>query len=234
MGCVSRRNCGGSREFAFLSEGYGHEVAIPRAFAVSRHEVTFAQWEACVSAGGCGHVPGDQEWGRGQRPVMNVTWEDAQDYAAWLSEQTGGEYRLLSEAEWEYAARAGSSTEFSWGNSEFSWDNDVASEPANCRDCASAWEGQTAPVGSFPPNHWGLHDMHGNVWEWVQDCKNDSYDGAPSNGESWEEGDCSARILRGGSLNSRSRDIRSAVRGWAASDASGYNVGLRVARTLSP
>ena len=137
----------------------------------------------------------ERGWGRGRRPVINVSWEDAVAYTKWLSGQTGERCRLPSEAEWEYAARAGSVTKYSWGN-------EIGSNQANCDVCGSQWDGkQTAPVGSFDPNGWGLHDLHGNVWEWVQDCWNGSYQGAPTNGSAWESGDCSRRVLRGGSWN---------------------------------
>ena len=126
-----------------------------------------------MSAGGCSHRPDDEGWGRSRRPVIYVSWDDAQSYVGWLSSQTGASYRLLSESEWEYAARAGSSTAYSWGNQ-------IGSGRANCGgdDCGDQWD-KTAPVGSFSPNAYGLHDMHGNLWEWVQDCWNGSYKRRP-------------------------------------------------------
>ncbi len=222
MGCVSGQNCE-NNEFPV------HDVMIPQAFAVSKYEVTFAQWDACVAGGGCGgYRPDDEGWGRGRRPAINVSWEDAQSYVSWLSIQTGEDYRLLSEAEWEYVARAGSSTAYSWGN-------DIGSDRAHCRGCGSQWGSrQTAPSGSFSPNAFGVHDMHGNVWEWVEDCSNDSYGGAPSDGSAWRSGGCGVRVLRGGSWSSYPRDLRSASR---AVDLFGnwyYSHGFRVARTLTP
>ena len=198
MGCVSGVAC-------YDDEHPVHQVTIPQALAVGKYEVTFAEWDACVSAGGCGHRPEDS-WGRGGHPVMRVSWDDAQSYVRWLSSQTGASYRLLSESEWEYAARAGSSTAYSWGNQ-------IGSGRANCDGCGSQWDAsQTAPVGSFSPNAFGLHDMHGNLWEWVQDCWNESYNGAPSNGGAWQQGECSRRVLRGGSLGSTDpRSLRSAL-----------------------
>ena len=221
MGCISGVAC-------YDWEGSPHQVRIPRALGVSKYEVTFEEWDACVSAGGCSHRPDDEGWGRGRRPVINVSWEDAQDYVRWLSQETGGEYRLLSESEWEYAARSGTTTAYSWGG-------EIGSGRANCLDCGSQWDAeQTAPVGSFSPNVWGLHDVHGNVLEWVQDCRNDSYAGAPSDGRAWTEGGCSSRVLRGGAWDFESRSLRSAFRGWSSVDRRNFSFGFRVARTLTP
>ena len=162
MGCVSRRDC--SEE-----ELPVHEVTISQPFAVSKYEVTFEQWDACVQGGGCGgYRPDDWGYGRADRPVIDVSWRDAQSFVSWLSIQTGEDYRLLTEAEWEYVARAGSETAFSWGH-------EIGSNRANCFECGSQWDGrETAPVGSFPANAFGVHDMHGNVEEWVEDCWNDN------------------------------------------------------------
>ena len=169
--------------------------------------MTFAQWDACVADGGCGRfTPDDGGWGRGNRPVMRVSWNDVQGFIDWLNDKTGGNYRLPTEAEWEYASRAGSTMEYSWGNS-------IGSNQANCGGCGSRWDDdRTAPVGSFSANDWGLHDMHGNVWEWVQDCYNDSYVGAPTDGRAWTSGDCSQRVLRGGGYYSTARFLSSAAR----------------------
>ena len=145
---------------------------------------------------GCSTTEG---WGRGLRPVRNVSWYDAMAYTEWLWEQTGDRYRLPTEAEWEYAARAGSTTAYSWGDS-------IGRNRANCDGCASLWDGErTALVGTFKANGWGLYDMHGNVWEWVQDCWNDNYEGAPTDGTAWLSGDCDRRVLRGGSWEASSR-----------------------------
>ena len=222
MGCVSDQNCPTD---AFPV----HDVTIPQAFAVSKYEVTFAQWDACVAGGGCGgYRPDDEGWGRGGRPVINVSWEDAQEYVAWLSRQTGQTYRLLSEAEWEYVARAGSETMYSWGN-------DIGSNRANCDGCFSQWgHRQTAPSGSFPPNAFGVHDMHGNVWEWVEDCWNGSYAGAPADGSAWRSGDCGQRMSRSGSWFNRPRLMRSAFRIGSSAGNRYSTLGFRVARTLTP
>ena len=183
-------------------EGPRHRVSIDYRLAVGVYEVTFAEWDACVSAGGCGgYRPDDRGWGRGNRPVINVRWEDAQSYVRWLSNKTGKSYRLLSESEWEYVARAGSVTAYSWGN-------EIGHNRANCDGCGSRWDNEkTAPVGAFSANAWGLHDVHGNVWEWVEDCWNDSYTGAPADGSAWESGDCSRRVLRGGSWRRRTEEL---------------------------
>ncbi len=222
MGCVSGQNCEDD-EFPV------HDVTIPEAFAVSIFEVTFEQWDTCVAAGGCGgYRPDDAQWGRGNRPVINVSWEEAQAYVVWLSSQTGETYRLLSEAEWEYVARSGSETAYSWGN-------DIGSNRANCRGCGSQWDDrQTAPVGSFSANAFGVHDTHGNVWEWVEDCENVNYAGAPSDGGAWRSEHCNWRVFRGGSWGANPRILRSANR---SGDASAYRfnyLGFRVARTLVP
>ena len=187
-------------------EGPRHRVRIDYRLAVGVYEVTFAEWDACVSAGGCGgYRPDDRGWGRGNRPVINVSWEDAQSYVRWLSNKTGKSYRLLSESEWEYVARAGTTTRYNWGN-------EIGHNRANCDGCGSRWDNEkTAPVGAFSANAWGLHDVHGNVWEWVEDCWNDSYTGAPADGSAWESGDCSERVLRGGSWFYVPRNLRAAV-----------------------
>ena len=160
--------------------------------------------------------------------MINVSWEDAVAYAEWLSAQTGERYRLPSEAEWEYAARAGSATKYSWGN-------EIGHNRANCNACGSQWDGEkTAPVGSFGPNAWGLHDMHGNLWEWVQDCWNDNYQGAPADGSAWTSGDCEIRVLRGGSWINQPGYLRAAFRNWFTTGGGASALGFRVARTLTP
>ena len=222
MGCLSGRDC-------YDDEKPVHRVHIERPFAMSKHEVTFVQWDACVLGGGCGgYRPDDEGWGRGDRPVINVSWDDARSYVQWLSEQTGHTYRLPTEAEWEYAARAGTTTQYSWGN-------DIGRNLANCSGCGSQWDDkQTAPVGSFPANAFGLHDLHGNVWEAVHDCTNRSYNGAPTDGSAWVKGDCRMRVLRGGSWDDVPRYLRSAYRNRVAPGYRNIGVGFRVARTLTP
>ena len=179
-----------------VDEGPVREVEIPRAFAVARFETTFAEWDACAADGVCRPGVSDIGLGRDRRPVMLVTWQDANEYVHWLSRRTGKPYRLPSEAEWEYAARAGSSTRYPWGD-------EVGRGRANCEECGGDWNGRrTSPVGSFPGNAFGVHDMVGNVYEWVADCGRESYAGAPSDGSAWESGDgtCKWRMMRGGVL----------------------------------
>ena len=213
MGCVSGQEC-------YDYELPVHEVTIPEAFAVSVYEVTFAQWDACVLGGGCGgYRPDDEGWGRGTRPVINVSWVDAQEYVGWLSRQTGEVYRLLSESEWEYVARAGSSTAYSWGNA-------IGNNRANCDGCGSQWDfSQTAPVGSFEANAFGVYDMHGNASEWVEDY---------GLNYATRSGNIGSLILRGGSWYNSPRDLRSARRRTDGRRDRGNLLGFRVARTLTP
>ena len=172
-------------------EGPRHMVHIGYTFAIGRHEVTFAQWDACVDAGGCGHRARDAGWGRGNMPVLDVTWHDARAYVAWLDRRTGKPYRLPSEAEWEFAARAGATTAYPWVSDTY------APGMVNCND--GDGEGRPAEVGTFPANGAGLHDMAGNVAEWVEDCWHDGYAGAPDDGGAWTDGGCRWRVARGGS-----------------------------------
>ena len=208
-----------------------HEVTIGAPFAVGRYEVTFAEWDACARDGGCprGEDIADDwaGWGRGRRPVINVGWDDAKRYVQWLSRKTGKPYRLLSESEWEYAARAGTETAYSWGD-------EIGVNRANCGGCGSRWGSKTVPVGSFGANAWGLYDMHGNVREWVEDCWNGSYAGSPVDGSAWLRGDCDVRVERGGSWNSSPSGLRAAFRGRSTTGIRVILIGFRVARTLAP
>jgi formylglycine-generating enzyme required for sulfatase activity len=206
-----------------------HPVSIGYDLAVGKYEVTFAQWDACVDAGGCKTKPEDTgNWGRDDRPVINVSWDMInKEYLPWLENKTGHKYRLLHEAEWEYAARAGSDKAYSWGD-------EIGKNRANCYGCGSQWDNkQTAPVGSFVKNKFGLHDMHGNVWEWVQDCYVDSYKDAPNNGDAAKETftDC-FRVLRGGSWNDFPPFLRAAVRDRDAPAGRDFNAGFRLSRSL--
>jgi formylglycine-generating enzyme required for sulfatase activity len=207
------------------SEGPRHEVEIGAPFAVSKFEATFEEWDACVAASAC--VRAADEWGRGNMPVVNVSWDDAQRYLGWLSRKAGKPYRLLTEAEWEYAARAGTNTHFSWGN-------EAGANNANCDDCRETWNFQAAPVGSFKPNAWGLYDMHGNVWEWVEDMWHDNFDGAPIDGSAWLGEDPYYRVIRGGSWHNESELIRTAVRFKRHRHVQFDTLGFRVARTMQP
>jgi formylglycine-generating enzyme required for sulfatase activity len=192
-----------------------HRVAIRVPFAVGRFAVTFAEWDAA----GLAQKPGDEGWGRDRRPVINVSWEDAQAYVSWLSHRTGKAYRLLSEAEWEYCCRAGTTTRYVFGDSI-------------SRSQAQAQASQTAEVGTFQPNAWGLYDTHGNVWEWCADNWHPNYRGAPGDGSVWPGGDVSLRVLRGGSWYDNPDFLRSADRNGVRPGGRGNYIGFRVARTL--
>jgi formylglycine-generating enzyme required for sulfatase activity len=211
------------------TEAPQHKVTIVRAFAVSRFELTFDEWDACSILGGCAYQPSDESWGRGTRPVINVSWHDAQQYLNWLSRKTGKPYRLLSEAEWEYAARGGSGQAYSWGDQ-------IGTERAHCKGCGSYWNNtQTAPVGSFAANAFGLHDMHGNVWEWVEDCWHNSYQGAPTDGSAWVTGctDETRHVVRGGGWDDIPEDLRAAARYDGPTDIRRSINGIRLGRSLS-
>ena len=218
-----------------------HLVTIGSPFAVGVYEVTFAEWEACMRSGGCwGYRPEDEGWGRGRRPVINVDWEDAQEYARWLSQETGKDYRLLSEAEWEYVARAGTQTARYWGTSESQQCEHANGADLDARQLKENWtvascsDGylMTAPVGMFQPNSFGLHDVLGNVWEWTQDCGNRSYSGAPTDGSAWQSGNCSVRVFRGSAWNDIPVSLRSAIRNAGPAAYREGNLGFRVARTF--
>ena len=210
-----------------------HKVIIAKPFAVGKFAVTFAEWDACANDGGCGgNKPSDNGWGRGDRPVINVNWNEAKDYIDWLSKKTGKQYRLLSEAEREYVTRAGTTTTFWWGRS-------ITPVLANYNGSAEPYKGggskgeyrqKTLPVKSFKPNAWGLYQVHGNVWEWVEDCWHDSYASAPTDGSAWTSGDCTYRVLRGGSWNDSPQNLRAAFRGsydpQVRYDIGGFRVAL--------
>ncbi|MEL6286700.1 MAG: formylglycine-generating enzyme family protein, partial [Pseudomonadota bacterium] len=218
-------------------EGPQRTVQIGYSFAVGKTEVTWAEWEACVADGGCSNSGpdsrgGDEGWGKGSRPVINVSWEDAQAYADWLSRKTGERYRLLSEAEWEYVARAGTNTPFYFGNT-------ITPDQANYAGIYTynggpkgTYHQKTVPVGTYPRNAFGVHDMHGNVWEWTQDCYVDSYSGAPTDGSPRLVSDCSRRVLRGGSWGYLPQGLRSAHRFGPDPTVRNSGGGFRVARTL--
>lgn len=200
-----------------------HEVSIDDSLAVGIYELTFREWDICVDGGGCnGYSPDDQGWGREWRPVVGVSWDDAQAYLQWISSMTGLEYRLPSEAEWEYVARAGTEGQYYVGE-------EISPDWANY-----GWNvGMTLGVGSYQANAFDLHDVHGNVWEWVADCWNGSYDGAPTDGSVWTTGDCSQRVLRGGSWHDSPTHLRSTNRHKERPGTRNPNVGFRVVRTLN-
>jgi formylglycine-generating enzyme required for sulfatase activity len=210
------------------NEGPQHAVTIVKPYAVSKFEVTFAEWDTCITYGDCPNGISDSYFGRGQQPVINVTWDDARRYAAWLSKATGKHYRLLSEAEFEYATRSGTQTLYPWGD-------DVGANNANCNGCGSQWDAsQTAPVGSFAPNRFGLYDMVGNVWQWVEDCYHPDYQAAPADGSAWISGDCTRRVGRSAGWDNGPEYVRSAHRGWDAHAIQFSDLGFRIARTLEP
>ena len=208
------------------NEGPQHEVTIAKPFAVGQTDVTFAEWDICVAAGACPKVA-DNGWGRGDRPVILVSWEEAKRYVTWLKRITGKDYRLLSEAEWEYSARAGNQGRWSFGDDEFQL-GDYAWFIRNS-------ENKTQPVAKKKPNAFGLYDMHGNVRQWVEDPYLNNYDLAPLDGSVWGPGvDADLRVVRGGSWIYGPRELRSAGRiGYVTVDRD-YGLGFRVARTLTP
>lgn len=221
-----------------------HRASIRQPLAVGAHEVSFAEWDECVAQGGCeGYRPNDEGWGRARRPVINVSWNDAMAYVAWLSAKTGSAYRLLSETEWEYAARAGTTAARYWEEA-----GGPACAHANLLDRRDCDDGHpaTAPAGSYPANAFGLHDMIGNVSEWVQDCWFLGYEGVPADGVARSRsrggnpieptarlspGDCNKRGHRGGAWNSEPKDARSASRAGHDRNFRANSVGFRVART---
>ncbi|NQV84628.1 MAG: SUMF1/EgtB/PvdO family nonheme iron enzyme [Rhodospirillales bacterium] len=208
-----------------------HRVNIAKPFAMGRFEVKFSEWQACVDAEACNNKPDDHKWGRKGRPVINVTYFDVKRYLSWISKKTGHRYRLPSEAEWEYANRAGSTTAWWWGPK-------VDSNKANCKDCKSPWSDGgdklhgSAPVGSFPPNRFGLYDTAANVFEWVEDCWNKSHKNAPGDGTARTEGNCRYRVIRGGSFYYYSKVARSAYRAKNPPNVKSYWLGFRVLREL--
>jgi formylglycine-generating enzyme required for sulfatase activity len=193
-----------------------------KQFSMSQTEVTFEQWDICFNAGGCSHNPQDEGWGRGQRPVINVSWNDAQEYIQWLNRETGKKYRLPSESEWEYAAHAGSANIYSWGDS-------INCKLADYNDDKCNSKG-TSPVKSYAKNKFGLYDMHGNVWEWVEDKWHNNYNEAPSNGSAWISGNSTHRVLRGGSWYQGAMELRSAFRDYFTPTNRAFNNGFRLAR----
>ena len=216
MGCVSGVGCR-------RDETPARQVAFAAPFALSKYEVTFDEFDRFTAAVGRPPVAAPRGWERANRPVVNVTWEDASAYARWLSDATGRRYRLPSESEWEYAARAGTGTAYGWGD-------EPGSAKANCKGCGSDWDNSSAaPVGFFAANSWGLHDMHGNVWEWVQDCRSDSYAAAPTDGTAVDDGSCLRRMMRGGSWSNNPEAIRAARREWDEVSLSSSQIGFRIA-----
>ena len=218
------------------NESPQHKVTFPHQFAVGRFSVTFDEWDACVADGGCnGYSPSDQGWGRGRRPVINVSWNDVKTYLAWLSHKAGKAYRLLSEAEREYVARAGTTTPFWWGSSiSTTQANYKGTETYGDDGVRGEFRNQSVPVDTFAPNPWGLYQMHGNVSEWTEDCRHDDYIDAPTDGSAWTAPNCNQHVRRGGSIGSPPRVLRAASRLFSRpADAEPF-LGFRVARSLAP
>ena len=210
------------------NEGPQHEVTIGYTFAIGRYAVTFDEYDTFAKVTNR-VLPDDESWGRGRKPVINVSFLDAKAYVGWLSAQTGKSYRLPTEAEWEYAARAGTRSRYWLGD-------DIGKNNASCDCCRSQWDRrQTAPVGSFKANSFGLHDTAGNVWEWVEDCWHESYHDAPNDGSAWLEKDgidCKRRVIRGGSWSSIPQNLRSANRFKVVVGGEISDLGFRIARDL--
>jgi formylglycine-generating enzyme required for sulfatase activity len=224
-----------SEKERYKDEGPQHRVTFDRQFAAGKFSVTFEEWDACVADGGCnGYRPPD-EWGHGRQPVIWVSWDNAKAYVAWLSRKTGKAYRLLSEAEREYLTRAGTTTPFWWGSS-------ISTRQANYNGHYTYGGGgaegesrqRTVAVDSFQPNPWSLYQVHGNVWEWTEDCYHENYNGAPTEGSAWTAGDCSRRVVRGGAWNLDPWYLRAANRGREPADYWSSRIGFRVGRTLTP
>ncbi len=206
----------------FPDEHPQHQVLL-RDFSISRYEITFEEYQHFAAATGQS-LPEDSGWGGGRQPVINVTWEQAMAYAQWLSMETGHQYRLPSEREWEYAASAGRKTAYWWGD-------EIGKGNAVCALCGSRWDGrQPAPVGSLPANPFGLHDMPGNVMEWTVECRHLNYQGAPTQAQVWEGGDCTRRMVRDGSYQTYPRELRITRRSAYNPKARSNELGFRVVR----
>nr|VFJ62883.1 MAG: Formylglycine-generating enzyme, required for sulfatase activity, contains SUMF1/FGE domain [Candidatus Kentron sp. FW] len=218
-------------------EGPQHQVHIAKRFAMGVTEVTFEDYDRFASATDR-RFPNDQGWGYGKRPVINVSWNEASAYARWLTKQTGKQYRLPSEAEWEYAARAGTTTPFSTGDcihtDQANYDGD-GEDYTDCGAKTGVYRKQTVPAGSLTANPWGFFDMYGNVWEWIEDCWHENYQGAPTDGTVWREknnGDCFERVIRGSGWIDAPKNLRSAYRKTFATEVAAYDVGFRLARDI--
>ena len=234
LGALSGPSGAGVDDEAYDSETPQHEVRIGRGLRMGVHEVTLGQFKQYIAAAGRDNLLTDnfiKYNSSGDRaPVSYVSRDDAQRFIGWLNKKEGTQaYRLPSEAEWEYAARAGTTTRYSWGNA-------IGRNRANCDGCGSKWdEKRPAPVGSFEPNGSGLYDMHGNVWEWVADCYHESYRGAPTDGSAWTSGCVSdSAVVRGGSWYYGPRDLRSASRLRVGPSGRYSYVGFRLVQDLNP
>jgi formylglycine-generating enzyme required for sulfatase activity len=204
-----------------------HLVIFTKTFSVGRFAVTFDEWDACIAAKGCSYRPSDQNWGRGKQPAINIRWDDAKEYVGWLSRKTGRPYRLLSEAEREYVTRAGTSTAYWWGD-DF---RPLQANSAYPTDQSEPMAARTVSVDSFAPNPWGFFQVHGNVYDWVEDCGSESYIDAPSDGVAQMTGNCEVHMLRGGAFSRRPETLRSAARLWSGNPNRMIYMSFRVART---
>jgi len=230
----SFKECDGCPEVVVLAPGTLEEGRVPtgrisinRRIAVGRYEVTFAQWDACLADRECKHNPDDKGWGRGNRPVLHVSWNDIKtQFLPWLSRKTQKRYRLATEAEWTYAAAAGSRGVFTWGD-------DIVRGQANCAACGGPWDNrQSAPVRSFGPNAFGLYDVHGNVWEWVEDCVEFNAQ-IPRDGSAATGPPSCWRGLRGGAWDTAQGDLHLSSRGRNGPELRSHTVGFRVVRDLN-
>jgi formylglycine-generating enzyme required for sulfatase activity len=205
------------------SEKPAHQVTLATPFAIGKTEVTMQQWNACADAGACQKV---SQSSNASAPVRDVSWDDAQQYLKWLSTTSGKQYRLPSEAEWEYAARGGTTARYWWGEQ-------MATGKANCKDCGQPWtiEGP-ANAGTFAANPYGLYDMNGSVWEWVSDCWHNSFKDAPADGRSWDQPNCTVRVIRGGSWREGAAYMVSSTRFKYDASVRHSQNGFRVARSL--
>jgi len=216
------------------NEGPQREVVIPAAFEIGKYEVTFNDWNTCVTGGGCrGYRPDDGGWGKGRRPVINISWNDTQSYLKWLNKVTGLRYRLPTEAEWEYVARGGMNAPFSTGNSIDSSQANFNGEHPYGEDRKGTYRRKTLSVGSFESNKLGVYDIHGNVYEWVQDCWSPNHVDAPRDSRARQDGDCNYRIMRGGSWVTHGYQMRASKRLRYTKDYRYDDYGFRIARTLA-
>lgn len=209
------------------SERPAHRVTIEKPYAIGRYEVTFAQWNACVAANACKALAEISASGLTDKsPARDLSWNDARRYVHWLSTLTGQHYRLPTEAEWEYAARAGTRSRYWWGEK-------MEPGKANCKGCGGDWNEEVpVNVDALPPNPFGIYGMNGGVWEWVEDCWHRSYDGAPTDGSAWTSSDCRENVIRGGSWRNDSTYAHSTSRFTYDTDVRFIANGFRVAKTL--
>ena len=209
------------------SEQPVNKITIYEPLAIGRFEVTFEEWDYCHRVGGCSRKVHDRNWGRQKRPVINLLYSDIQEYLGWIRKETNTFYRLPSEAEWEYAARAGTTTEYWWGDK-------MIKGYANCRECGTKWSGiKSAPVGSFKPNPWGLFDLNGNLLEYVKDCWNNNHAAVPKDASPYLEPNCRARVIKGGAWYYLPKASRSAYRAKNDTRVFSYFIGFRVLREMN-